>query len=204
MIIWGSRVRYTVTKRGVFECPRCRQKRSYLRKLATRYFTLFFIPILPLQDDGEVIECTACGGVFRPGVLVQPGDSGAVEQYMRDLRDKDMHVRQTAAMVLGRIGKPAVKPLTAALKDDDWRIRREAVDALAYIGGPPVVKALIAALQDVDFSVKTAAASALGRIGDPAAVNALTLALQDPDLRFAAGEAISRINSRLSRDADQG
>ncbi|RPJ02596.1 MAG: zinc-ribbon domain-containing protein [Chloroflexi bacterium] len=73
MIIFGTRVRHKVLGDGKFFCPRCQAQRSYLHKRASRYFTLYFIPIIPMGTLGEFIECQACGGTFEMSVLNQRG-----------------------------------------------------------------------------------------------------------------------------------
>lgn len=69
MIIWGSRVRYKDLDQGEFNCPRCMGKRPYKRKMATRYFTLYFIPIFPMGKLGELVECQGCKTAYETSVL---------------------------------------------------------------------------------------------------------------------------------------
>jgi hypothetical protein len=42
-------------------------------------------------------------------------------------------VRKAAAEALAKIGAPAVEPLIAALKGEDWRVREAAAEALVNI-----------------------------------------------------------------------
>ncbi len=49
--------------------------------------------------------------------------------------DRDQSVRDKAAQVLGKIGKPAVAPLTEALNDPSPEVRRGAASALGAMGG---------------------------------------------------------------------
>jgi HEAT repeat protein len=197
-IIVGVGVQYSDLEEGEFECPRCGPDRVYLLKQGTRYFTLFFIPLVPIEDMDEIVECQACRGRFRPAVLVKKGDASAVPEFMEDLRDKDYKVRQSATYALAQIGKPAIKPLLAALADSDWKLRREAADALGKLGDPRAIDPLILALHDEDFSVKTAAAYALGQIGNPRAIDPLVEALNDSDLQMVAGEALAQIRNQTN------
>jgi hypothetical protein len=66
MIIFGTRPKYKTIAEGQFFCPHCQQTRSYLHKKATRYFTLYFIPVIPMGDLGEFIECQTCHTMFEP------------------------------------------------------------------------------------------------------------------------------------------
>jgi hypothetical protein len=69
MIIFGTKVRKKTVKSGTFFCPRCRTMRAYNHQKGTRYFTLYFIPIIPMGDVGEFIECDVCAGMFQLDVL---------------------------------------------------------------------------------------------------------------------------------------
>src|SRR5687767_12121640 len=68
-IIWGSRNRTSNKGQGEFFCPNCGKKQPYVHKQAKRWFTLYFIPVFPIQDLGEFIECTVCNMTFRMEVL---------------------------------------------------------------------------------------------------------------------------------------
>lgn len=72
LIIWGFKVLFKVTGNGVFSCPNCGQDRNYERREARRWFTFFFIPIVPLKVLGSVVRCTYCGNDFRETVLQRP------------------------------------------------------------------------------------------------------------------------------------
>ena len=67
------------------------------------------------------------------------------------------------------IGKPAVEPLLAALRDKDEDVRKNAALALGYIKDPRAVEPLLAALKDKDKEVRGIAALSLGEIKDPRA-----------------------------------
>ncbi|CAM5775651.1 hypothetical protein LMIY3S_05132 [Labrys miyagiensis] len=69
MIIFGYRGRERTIGKGTFNCPHCRSSRTYERKKAQRWFTLYFIPIFPLQTLGERIICDACGRAYTTAVL---------------------------------------------------------------------------------------------------------------------------------------
>ncbi len=77
MIIFGTRgVTYNKEK-GQFQCPECGPRR-YAHKRVRRFFTLYFIPIVPLDLLGEYVECQACQGTYQPSVLSY--DPGAEKQ----------------------------------------------------------------------------------------------------------------------------
>ena len=72
LIIWGWRTIFRVIGSGVFSCPSCGADRNYERRKAQRFFTLFFIPLIPLKTIGEFIRCTYCKNDFRESVLARP------------------------------------------------------------------------------------------------------------------------------------
>ncbi len=84
------------------------------------------------------------------------------------------YVGAEATGALAKIGKPALKPLTAALKARDPRVRVHAARALERIRDPGAVESLCDALRDEDPQVRSAAAIALGVIGDAKAAARLT------------------------------
>ena len=69
MIIWGWRVRKKTIGTGVFFCPGEGGDRNYEHKQARRWFTIFFIPLIPLKELGDFVECTSCENTYYPDVL---------------------------------------------------------------------------------------------------------------------------------------
>lgn len=79
MIIFGTRgVTYSAGS-GDFYCPQCRSNLPYSRKRVRRFFTLYFIPVIPLDLHGEYIECKQCRGTYRPEVLEYDPQSESAE-----------------------------------------------------------------------------------------------------------------------------
>lgn len=66
MIIWGSKMRYKTLGEGEFYCPRCAATRRYLHKSARRFFTLYFIPLIPMKDMGELSSARPAARPSRP------------------------------------------------------------------------------------------------------------------------------------------
>lgn len=69
MIIFGTRGVRTTKAKGQFNCPQCEQKRDYRHRKVTQFFTLYFIPLIPLGNKGEYVECGHCKGTFIPRVI---------------------------------------------------------------------------------------------------------------------------------------
>jgi hypothetical protein len=72
LLIFGLSVFFRTVGQGDFHCPNCGGDRHYRRRVARRWFTLFFLPIIPLNQVGEVVECTTCGNRFALDVLRLP------------------------------------------------------------------------------------------------------------------------------------
>lgn len=73
MIIFGLSVFFFGTLgEGTFHCPRCGGDRHYKHKAGRRWFTLFFIPVIPLDKVGEIVRCETCHSRYDPEVLTIP------------------------------------------------------------------------------------------------------------------------------------
>ena len=72
LLIWGFRVRFKKLQSVFFACPRCGADREGAVRQARRWFTLFFIPLIPLAERGRDVECSTCHGRFDPRVLEHP------------------------------------------------------------------------------------------------------------------------------------
>jgi len=69
LIICGIRVFFHIIGQGVFYCQRCGAERPYRRRSGRKFFTLFFVPVIPLNKVGQHVQCTTCRTRFHPGVL---------------------------------------------------------------------------------------------------------------------------------------
>lgn len=133
MIIWGWRAFTALIATGVFYCPRCLGDRSYRHLAARRWFTLFFIPVIPLERLGTFVRCDACHGTFTEVALEAP--TVAVFEHTLGLA-----ARAAVAHLVSRLSPtPEVVALAcAALRDrpgvaqryDEHRLRAD-VNAFA-------------------------------------------------------------------------
>lgn len=69
MIIFGASARTKTIGEGQFYCPNCQEMRRYELKQARQYFSLYFIPLIPLGETGRFVQCQTCGMAFKPDVL---------------------------------------------------------------------------------------------------------------------------------------
>jgi hypothetical protein len=72
LLIFGLSVFFRTVGEGTFHCPRCGGDRAYRRRIGRRWFTLFFLPVIPLGRVGEVVECRTCRTRFAPSALRAP------------------------------------------------------------------------------------------------------------------------------------
>jgi len=71
-IVFGWRSRAHTIASGQFFCPREGGDRRYEHREARRWFTLFFIPLIPLDRLGDYVECTSCKSTYYTTVLDAP------------------------------------------------------------------------------------------------------------------------------------
>jgi hypothetical protein len=124
LIIFGTRLRAKAIAVGEFFCPSCGVDRNYVLQQVRRWFTLFFLPVVPTGKVlGEQVRCSTCGTCFRPEVLHAP--TSAV--FTETLRGA-MRVAAIAMLSAGDRANPAARhaAIDAARKsgaenyDDSW------------------------------------------------------------------------------------
>jgi HEAT repeat protein len=86
----------------------------------------------------------------------------------------------------------AVPPLSVALKDADYRVRRAAAAALGQTGQVAAIPYLLSALSDPDGGVGEAAANSLALLGTPAVQPLLAqLGSNNPTVAYLAARTLS-------------
>ena len=68
-IIFGTRGIRSTVKEGRFYCPQCDGEVPYKHKKVTQFFTLYFIPLIPLGNKGEYVECQSCKNTYIERIL---------------------------------------------------------------------------------------------------------------------------------------
>ena len=115
LIIWGTRVFYRTIGHGAFHCKRCGGDRRYRLRRGRRFLTLFFVPVIPLNQVGEHVQCLSCQTRYHTDALALP----TAEQMQAAL---PAGMRAAAAAML-RAGDPVSPPS-----------RRQAIDAITKAG----------------------------------------------------------------------
>lgn len=72
LIFFGTRGVTYSHKKGDYICPECGPA-QYNWKRQRRFFTLYFIPVIPLDLLNEYVECQSCKSTWDTGILDTQG-----------------------------------------------------------------------------------------------------------------------------------
>jgi HEAT repeat protein len=136
-----------------------------------------------LAADRETVE------IEDHHMSMAQASAAAIVEFLSDL---ELPVRAAAADALGRMGKPAARPLIdIALASPDKDVRTNATLALTQIGDVAVPE-LIDVIKGGSPSQKVGAAGAVGRLHSPRAIDALVgaLAAKEKEVRLACRDAL--------------
>ena len=88
-IVFGTRGVKSTKDQGRFICPQCQAERAYTHYNVRRFFTLFFIPVIPLDSLGEYVKCGSCRSEFYPQVwdITAQVNAEVEEQFAYVVRD---------------------------------------------------------------------------------------------------------------------
>lgn len=99
MIIWGFRARMKTLGEGTFFSPALGGDAPYRLVEARRWFTLFFIPLIPLKVLGTFVECQATKATYDPKILDNPTNSEFTDQLSSAVREVVATVASADGMV---------------------------------------------------------------------------------------------------------
>jgi alpha-L-fucosidase len=125
--------------------------------------------------------------------------SKEVPTLLRTMSDSDPQLRWLAEFALGRVDERGIKALVQALRDDSVKIRQSAAFVLGPMGkkARSAISALLSAASDQETGVRVWALSALGDIhpGHPDVVRVVVRTLRDPepDVRRVALSIVIRL-----------
>lgn len=71
LVIWGWTTMRRMLGEGVFDCP-VGHRSHFHRIQLRRWFTFFFIPVVPLGIVGDHVVCNTCGTAFDGNMLDRP------------------------------------------------------------------------------------------------------------------------------------
>ncbi len=127
----------------------------------------------------------------------------AIQPLVEALGDFDKSVREQSMLALTEIGKAAIEPLSAAMKEPKWETRYRAAEALGKIADEKAIKPLIQALKDNRDHVRYMATKGLREIGDSDAIDPMIILLRDENryVRMMAARALSAIGGKKVHEA---
>ncbi|MGI5203105.1 hypothetical protein ACQEU6_16210 [Spirillospora sp. CA-108201] len=99
LLVFGLTAVFRTVSEGTFHCPQCGGDRAYRRRAGRRWFSVFFVPMVPLWRLGQAVECRTCRARLPVSALRTP-----TAQQMAEALAAGM--RAAAALVL-RSGDPA-------------------------------------------------------------------------------------------------
>jgi tellurite resistance protein len=107
----------SVVETGDFACPGCGGlQRPYARIAVKRYFTLFFVPLIPLGQVGEYIECRNCGGQYDERALVELQEV-VVQNTRVELNEHAKRLMVLTAIADGQANAAEIDAIRATYKD---------------------------------------------------------------------------------------
>jgi hypothetical protein len=183
-----------------------------LAALTERSFEVNFDPIflIAMGDEDSEVRAAAIDGLW------ENEDQALIGPLVHLLRvDESSGVRSAAAMALARfvlLGElekidraPAMLAEEALLetlrdREEDFEVRRRAVEAIAYSGEVGVREIIEAAYYDEDEKMQASALFAMGRSADPYWSKFLIVELDNPnpELRFEAARACGELETHLA------
>jgi tellurite resistance protein len=147
LIIFGTRGVTYGSEGGQFYCPDCSDRKSYLHRRVRRFFTLYFIPLIPLDLVGEYIECQTCSSTYKTSILeYDPQKASAAEEaeFQKAIRrvlvlmmladgvieESEIEAIQT---IMGKLEDREVK--RAEIESEITRAQKESQDIQQYCRG---------------------------------------------------------------------
>ena len=144
LIIFGLRIYFRTVGQGTFHCQRCGGDRQYRLRSGRKWIHLFFIPLIPLGQVGEFVQCDRCGTRYSTEVLALPTMSQMQAALPAGMR--------AAALTMLRAGDPASSAARRRVAEavggagltgyDDAAIDADLDEDPQYSGGEPVAARL--------------------------------------------------------------
>lgn len=116
----------------------------------------------------------------------------AIKPLISALKDEDDYDRRIQTVLI-KLGKPTIEPLIFSLKDENKIIRKKSAEALGRMKDTRAIESLITSLKDADYLVRRSAAWSLGEIKNYRAVCPLIVSLKDKN-SYVRSEAAKALN----------
>jgi hypothetical protein len=114
-LVWGFKVRFKTVLQGAFFCPTCGGDRPFEQKQGRRWFTLFWIPVIPLKEVGEqFVECSTCRQAYKTSVLQLPTSANLSNDLTVATREATTWLLRSAPTVTPAARRHALDMLSGA------------------------------------------------------------------------------------------
>lgn len=128
LLIFGFKVRFTTIASLTFFCPVCGGDRAAARRVARRWFTLFWLPIVPLNKVGTIVECETCHNRFDPVVAHRPTTADLASILANAVRALTAMIVKTAEPSMAGPSDPI---RSAAISHVRWSVPTYDLDTLS-------------------------------------------------------------------------
>jgi hypothetical protein len=113
VILFGTRGVTSIANSGTFACPGCGgTQQPYLLKSVRRVFTLYFVPIIPLNKVGQFIECQRCKNTYKDQVL-SFDPAAQKEKASAEFFEHVKRIMVVTALVDGRVDDAKLEAIRA-------------------------------------------------------------------------------------------
>lgn len=101
MFIAGTFDWASTLEQGEFLCPKCGTTKTYQRKVARTFLTVYFVPILPISGLHEFVVCRGCRERFETSVLaIGRGQTQREPQAIRAVESFDEELLRLMALMI--------------------------------------------------------------------------------------------------------
>ncbi len=119
MLIFGWKVRFKTKSEGEFFSPAGGRDAPYRLVEARRWFSLFFIPLIPLSVVGTYVECQLTKATYDPSILANPTTADFRVQLAAAVREVVSAVAVADGNVTDRERQLAVEVVRTYVPDYD-------------------------------------------------------------------------------------
>lgn len=142
LIFYGT---YPITSRGqegTFHCPRCGEPRPFQVKKWTRFFHLYWIPLIP-YSWGAFVECQDCRATWEEKVLDYDPEAEQAE-FRAGFEDAMLRAMIAMAETDGHVGEDEILAIAGIMTRLSGREHNpgQVRAALASVGGHSIQSAL--------------------------------------------------------------
>ncbi len=107
MFIAGTFDWASTLEQGEFLCPKCGTNKTYQRKVARTFVTLYFVPVLPVGGLHEFVICRGCRQRFEPSILAAS-------------RAGQMQKQPQALQAVGSFDEELLRLMSLMIIEDDY------------------------------------------------------------------------------------